>query len=143
MGVSLEQCIMNEELLRETVNCLYKILRDNNIEYTISQYNTERLMDFMNLYYAISSAADMTVDIVEEMLNQAAINKIKLPQKKEKTQLDAVKEYLAVVANECDYNYHMQLWMPVLPDKMYLQEFSDFSQQCYKDGIWPQTCEEC
>lgn len=142
VGVSLEQCIMNEELLRETVNCLYKILRDNNIEYTISQYNTERLMDFMNLYYAISSAADMTVDIVEEMLNQAAINKIKLPQKKEKTQLDAVKEYLAVVANECDYNYHMQLWMPVLPDKMYLQEFSDFSQQCYKDGIWPQTCEE-
>lgn len=142
IGVSLGNCISNQETLREAVNGLYGVFAERNIEYTASQYNTDRLTDFINLYFAISSVAEANTDIVEEMLNQAGINKIKLPQKKEKTQLDAVKEHLAVVAEECGYNYHMQLWMPVLPEKLYLQEFLEFTKKSYKDGIWPQMGEE-
>lgn len=141
-GVTLGQAIHNEESIKEVINCFYQAFKLKNIDYDVSQYNTERLLDYLNLYDAIKSVDDAGIDVIEEILNQAAINKIKLPQKKEKTQLDAVKEYLAKVAVEAGYNYHMQLWMPVLPEKIYMRDFSEFTQQSYKNGIWPQKGEE-
>ncbi|KAI4451780.1 Type VII secretion system protein EssC [Eubacterium plexicaudatum ASF492] len=75
--------------------------------------------------------------VLSEMMEQSVAGKVKMPQKKEKTQLDAVKEYLARMAKECGYDYHMQLWMPVLPGHIYLQEFAEFAGRCYKDRSWP------
>lgn len=141
-GDTLEQCIANAEKMREVISVLYSVLEERNVEYAVSQYNTERLLDFINIYYAVDSEKIPGMDVIDELLNQVALNKIKLPQKKEKTQLDAVKEHLAVVAKECGYNYHMQLWMPVLAEKMYLDEFQEFSLNCYKEGLWPQAKED-
>ncbi|MBO5372065.1 MAG: type VII secretion protein EssC, partial [Lachnospiraceae bacterium] len=140
-GEVLDKCIVSQEKMKEVVSLLYADLEKRNIEYAVSQYNTDRLFDFINLYYTVECAKQPGMDVIDEVLEQAAANKVKLPQKKEKTQLDAVKEHLAVVARECGYNYHMQLWMPVLEEKIYLNEFQEYTQHSYYNGGWMQQQE--
>ncbi|MDO5410942.1 MAG: type VII secretion protein EssC [Lachnospiraceae bacterium] len=78
---------------------------------------------------------------VEMSGNTARISRKKQPSHlKEKTQLEAVKEYLAEIAGE---NYHpQQLWMPVLPDTIYLDSFPEYKERCFADGNWKNDCKE-
>lgn len=55
---------------------------------------------------------------------------------KEKTQLEAVIEYLGEVAGKNHYNQCMQLWMPVLKTEIYLDELDGFSQAIYREHQW-------
>ena len=61
---------------------------------------------------------------------------------KEKTQLDAVVEYLKKTALENGYTRGMQLWLPVLPETLYLEELSgyeplfDGSGWKQPEGVW-------
>lgn len=52
--------------------------------------------------------------------------------------MDAVKDYLAIVAKENGYTHELQLWMPVLPVQMYLEAFDEFNNNCYQNGQWPE-----
>lgn len=52
--------------------------------------------------------------------------------------MDAVKDYLAKVAKENGYNHELQLWMPVLPSQLYLEEFEKFTKCRYQNGKWPE-----
>lgn len=54
---------------------------------------------------------------------------------KEKTQLDAIVEYLDKTAKENHYDYHMQLWLPVLKTKIYLEELQGY-EAYEKAGGW-------
>ena len=55
--------------------------------------------------------------------------------REEKTQLEAVKEYLARMAASLRYREPLKLWMPVLPDKIYLEEFEEYLAGRF-DGHW-------
>lgn len=55
---------------------------------------------------------------------------------KEKTQLEAVIEYLGKVAQNNHYTQCMQLWMPVLKTEIYLSELDGFLQTAYKEHQW-------
>lgn len=54
---------------------------------------------------------------------------------KEKTQLDAVVEYLAETARENGYDYQMKLWLPVLKTQIYLAELEGY-QPFQKEKGW-------
>lgn len=56
----------------------------------------------------------------------------------EKTQLDAVVEYLAKTAMQNGYNHRFQLWMPVLPEQMELSDLDGFKQECFDGKRWRQ-----
>lgn len=135
--ISLEECEKKQQLGR-LIHAMYKAMWFQKLEYPVSRYNTDRLCDFLSLYRKAQKRKGTKQEIIEEVLEESVSRKVKLPQKKEKTQLDAVKEYLAQTAEECGYDYHMQLWMPVLPDHIYLEEFAEFTAACYQDGRWPQ-----
>ncbi len=146
-AVKMSECSLNEALsdtekLSMLIDYMYEAMWKKKLEYPKSQYNSDRLADFARLYGETAAergeGGEPIGDFIIQFLNRAAVKKVKLPQKKEKTQLDAVKEYLAVVAQECGYDYHMQLWMPVLPERIYLREFEEFNQNSCKDGQWPQ-----
>lgn len=136
-GSSLSEALSDQQELDSLLEQIYQAFWHQKLEYPKSQYNSDRLCDFIRLYDEIVHE-QTTGDWIEEMLSRSAVQKVKLPQKKEKTQLDAVKEHLAAVAAECGYSYHMQLWMPVLPSAIYLEEFGEFRQHCYQNGSWPQ-----
>lgn len=133
-GISVDEC-EEKEKQGILIEGMYDAMHQQGLDYPVSQYNTDRLCDFIRLYKEI--ADDAGGDIVAYMLKYSATGKVKLPQKKEKTQLDAVKEYLAEVARECGYEYHLQLWMPLLAPQIYLDEFEGHHEGCYQNGQWP------
>lgn len=53
------------------------------------------------------------------------------------TQLDAVIEYLRMQADKYQYDRRMTLWLPVLPENLYLEELDGFSENLYRGGMWP------
>lgn len=134
--ITLEECKTKQQLGR-LVHAMYKAMWYEKLDYPVSRYNTDRLCDFLLLYKKVQAVKPDRRAILSELMEQSVSGKAKLPQKKEKTQLDAVKEYLAQMAQECGYNYHMQLWMPVLPSHIYLQEFAEYTSHCYQEGSWP------
>lgn len=55
---------------------------------------------------------------------------------KQKTQLEAVIEYLGKIASENHYAKTMQLWLPVLKTKIYLSELAGYQAVCYQNSQW-------
>ncbi|MCB6415386.1 type VII secretion protein EssC [Faecalimonas umbilicata] len=55
---------------------------------------------------------------------------------KEKTQLDAVIEYLDALVKDGGYRETMKLWLPVLKTQIYLEELGDCAECGYRDGRW-------
>lgn len=98
----------------------YKEIADSGLDYPDTPYNTAGLHNLYALYKEVSlkNGGDIAADI----LNLSKKKNIRLPQFREKTQLEAVRNYLAKVAEEEQYSAPMQLWMPVLKNKIYLDD---------------------
>ncbi|MCR4801670.1 MAG: type VII secretion protein EssC [Lachnospiraceae bacterium] len=122
-----------EHKINNLVDAMYKVFEEKKIEYPVSEFNTVRLKDFIGMYGAIVSQGNQ-VNISRSILEYALQNNIKLPEAKEKTQLDVTISYLAKVAEENGYTHDIQLWMPVLPEKIYLDEFEEYRKYAF-DGI--------
>lgn len=55
---------------------------------------------------------------------------------KEETQLDAVIKYLSVLAEDNGYGKAMQLWLPVLKEKIYLEELKGYKETEFDGAQW-------
>lgn len=114
---------------------MYDIMARSGIDYTESKYNTARLQDLIRMYTEISAEGDFPD--AEELIACSNNTGRKLPQQKEHTELDAVKEYLAVVAKENGYTTKHQLWLPVLRERIFLDEFPVYSENAFTtNGSW-------
>ena len=134
LGISLEECCKKKQQMQAVTTEMYQWFMQNRVDYPESAYNTARLEDFIHLYAETSEGE--AEDRIYAMVKMAAVQKTKLPQAKEKTQLDAVTEYLAEIAKANGYTHDLQLWMPVLPEKLYLKEFVEYTKTAYKNGKW-------
>ena len=61
---------------------------------------------------------------------------VKLPELKEKTQLEAIVEYICRVAKEENIVQRAQLWMPLLKTEIYLSELID-QNLVFSNNSWP------
>ncbi|MBO5522771.1 MAG: type VII secretion protein EssC [Roseburia sp.] len=132
LHTTAEECCRKKQQMMAVVGEMYRCFGKNHVDYPESTYNTARLEDFIRLYEAVEEGENQ----IYQMMKTAALRNIKLPQAKEKTQLDAVTEYLAKVAKENGYTHELQLWMPVLPEKLYLEEFEEYRKSAWKNGSW-------
>lgn len=82
-----------------------------------------------------ASAVMLTLNGREALVGNTA-RKRKPGNKKNKTQLDAVIDYLQDTAKQYHYENSMLLWMPVLPTELYLKELKDAQLECYQEGKW-------
>ncbi len=133
-----KDCLNAKSKMAALLAGVYAILKESGIEYANSSYNTARLMDFVRLYVRLDGEEDK----YGRILRTAGKENIKLPQAKEKTQLDAVRDYLARIAKENNYKKSLQLWMPVLPGKMYLEEFEEYRKDAFEGKQWKKANEE-
>ena len=79
---------------------------------------------------ALTGKVDMTGNIIKQ-------GRKKQSQQKERTELDVVKDYLAKVSAEAGYETKHQLWLPVLRDRIYLDEFNEYSAEAFSStGGW-------
>ena len=144
--LTLEQILEANLLMNLVTDAMYQAMEAEGIDFAKTDYNTERLENFIHLYAETMEAASDGQDIpvryrpamAEDMLLRAMEEKRKLPEPKEISQLEAVKDYLAKVAVDHGYTYNLQLWMPVLPSHLYLYDFEGFTERKYAYGMWPE-----
>ncbi len=121
----------NTDLLLQQV---YQEIRKRGLDYPEGKYNSARLEDFARLYEETVKKPDP--DVPACIIREAAARRIRLPEAKERTQLDAVKDYLKKVAEENGYTHNHQLWLPVLPERIYLREFEEYNRACFDEDGW-------
>ena len=54
----------------------------------------------------------------------------------DRTQLDAVKDYLAEIAVKGGYQKIHRLWLPVLPTSIALNDLAEYEEHEFRDGAW-------
>lgn len=117
----------------QILNYIYEYMEFNNIDYKQSQYNDIRLRECIKLYVGIEAReiSDKAKEIISISINTGA----RLPEEKTKSQLEAVNEYLAMVAVKEGYTHKLQLWLPILPDKILLNEIDEYIDFELKDRL--------
>ena len=133
-AVSADQCLINRSKMQSVTDAMYEKFEEYAIDYPSSAYNTARLEDYIGVY---AEALKYEGDLISNLMYFVNRDKLKMPQEKEKTQLDAVKDYLAVIAKENGYTHELQLWMPVLPTHLYLDSFREFTEERFDGTNWP------
>lgn len=112
-------------------------LQSEGIDYPFNDFNVARIESFIRLVK--NHRSKDTQDYTESLIQSANIQHVKLPEVKEKTQLEAIKDYLALVAEENNYQKPSQLWMPVLPTKKYLTELDEYKKKHFAGSKWPKA----
>ena len=120
---------------QKVIDSMYDIMARSGIDYPESKYNSARLQDLIRMYAELSADGDFPD--AEGLIECSHSTDRKLPQQKDHTELDAVKDYLAVVARENGYTYRRQLWKPVLRDRIFLDEFPAYKENAFStNGKW-------
>lgn len=101
--------------------------------YPESAASLRRLEDVVRLWPTGESEPEKIADAVMDACEKKGI---KLPEAKEKTQLDAMVAYLAQIAAENGFVNEQMLWMPVLPDRLILSQISGYKESAFRDGRW-------
>lgn len=112
---------------------IYTSLRKAEIDYPENRYNSDRLQDLTELCSKVNGTVKRD-DLAKMIVDLAAETNTRLPQAKEMTELDAVKDHLAAVADENGYTHRHLLWLPVLKEQIYLDEFDEFVQNRFSDN---------
>jgi S-DNA-T family DNA segregation ATPase FtsK/SpoIIIE len=133
--LSILECINLDYKMQQLIEVFYDELNNFGIEYPKSKYNSARLSDFIHLYVE-AKKLNNEATLAENIIELSKTLQYKIPQQKEKTQLDAVIDYLKKIAEENGYNHVNQLWMPVLADYIYLQEFEEFNRNSFMNNQW-------
>lgn len=139
--VGLEEVLNNRDTFERLAKEYFKQLETRGIDYPYTEYNAHRIRDLLAVCEAVSEGdrERSNDEIAGEILAYAAGNKgIKLPEKKEKTQLDAVVAYLGMLAENNGYTHELQLWLPVLPATLYLQQLAGY-ESGFDDKGWKQN----
>ncbi|MDO4555397.1 MAG: type VII secretion protein EssC [Lachnospiraceae bacterium] len=84
----------------------------------------------------LNGKVEMTGTMIKTMKKKKEKEKENLPKGKETTQLEAVKEYLFEVAEKNGYAHQHQLWMPVLPEALYLDSFEEYTESAFSRTGW-------
>lgn len=122
--------------MQETVEAFFGRIEAHGLDYQRSRYNMARLEDFIRLYDMAGQQENRAAAIVK----LASGTGTKLPEARELTQLDAVKDYLQKTAEANGYQQNHKLWLPVLPGHIYLNGFEEYRNAAFKDGRWqPRT----
>ncbi len=110
------------------------IRRARRAGYNIGESSAD-LSAVKNFISIVPQGSMKTEEAVSYINLFAAQSNIKLPELQEKTQLEAVVEYLRHIADEEGYHNKANLWMPLLRRRIALTELVDQSEIC-TDGVW-------
>lgn len=140
ISCSIKDCLYDNEVANSLAKQFFVIVEKRKIEYPMSDYNFRRVLDLINVYSSLLNTnvfeENGKLNAATEIMTYSRKERRKLPEMKEKTQLDAVVEYLAKVAKNSGYVHNLQLWLPVLPEKLYLKDLKGYQKYSFQDGKW-------
>lgn len=129
LDVSLAQAMSENGFLP----LLYQGIRECGYDYPLSSINSARALEFIQEYVRRSEAPDAVQAAMKEFRKQGR----QFPEIKEKTQLTALVEYLARIAKEHSNGESFRLWLPILPQEVYL--FDVCREQMFDGEQWPEN----
>ena len=109
------------------------MLNRDEERYPDSTFNVKRIEDVLHLWPGHLHDPE---EIAEFLIEQFRATGKKLPEPKEQTQLDAVVDYLADVARKHGLQNRQKLWMPVLPEVLYLENLDGYTDSRIQNGSW-------
>ena len=117
---------------------IYALMKQQGIDFAESDYNTHCLENYLGILkqYQPVSGQDGD-DRARWLMDTAARQGIRLPELKEKTQLDAVVDYLAVTAQKQHCQKLQPLWLPPLPRQMVLSDVRGWKERSFNGVNWP------
>lgn len=136
-NIEIENAVYENQLMTALVDKFFELAEKKGIEYPVSDYNIHRIQDLVTIYAGMNEKS-FSVASKEHQASQviyfATVEGKKLPEMKEKTQLDAVVEYLAKIASSNGYVRNHKLWLDVLKTKIYLEELNGYSRYAFDNG---------
>lgn len=116
--------------LQKTAVQVINIAQKNGYNIGTSNSEIKSVQSFIELI-----AEDIADDnlIVEKIIETASLKNIKLPEVKEKTQLEAIVEYIGKVAEKEKFTRKSQLWMPLLKEEIILKDI------CNEESLFTQN----
>lgn len=119
----------NRQYMDRLIEEVFILADKRKFDYQKSVYNTNRLMDFIQLWDVSPNTYDTDIySMVEKACAFAKENSVKLPEAKQKSQLDAVVEYLHEIAATNGYVNSIELWLPPLSTNLYLEDIDGFRE---------------
>jgi len=121
------------------------IYEQRGIDYPKTTASLAQLAEIVRLVLSIKAADESlsTVQIAVALVAQAEKMGLRLPEEKERTQLNALVEHISKVAKGAGADKILPLWKPLLPELLYWEELDgafagDFSKQAWtkKRGSW-------
>ena len=114
-------------------------MAEEKIEYADTDHNRRLLDNFLSLAGRVATQKGLSEEeCIKAIIHLAEVENVKLPEQKDKTQLDAVIEYLAIVAKKENYQPPQKLWLPVLPSNIPLSELDNGDAPQFDGVAWPQ-----
>ena len=141
-GIDIGSSIYDSTLLAKLTEEFFVQADIRKVEYPESDYNMHRVQDLIYVYAGILNKDednDAETEMSRRVISQAMYEGRKLPEMKEKTQLDAIVEYLGRVAKSNGYIHNLKLWLPVLPETLYLESLNGYSKNAFDGNVWPEN----
>lgn len=134
-GESVAEIAQNAEHRGRLIQNVVRQMETLGVEFVASQYNLRRVEEMLEL-----GGWDNQTDeesLAKQLMRTFELGGRKLPEIKEKTQLEAVVDYLSELAEKHGYQNDLNLWLPVLPERMTLDELDGYQGSVFFDGSWP------
>ena len=136
--MSLEQS--REDFLEEN---MFDLMAEDGIDFPPNDYNSRALQNVISLYDEVREKGIKERKLIcARMLKEAEEQGVKLPEAKDQSQLDAVVKYLAEVAEREGYQKPQQLWLPVLPAQLVMDQLAGYTDVLFDGENWPQYPEK-
>jgi len=133
MGINEPLCDLDGVALTEFSVILSSTVREQGYDPGNREADLRAIKTFIQLMPQDITDAEECADHV---VQAAAENGKTLPELKEKTQLEVIVDYLAKVAGESGYERSAQLWMPLLPEHLLLEELSGVLERLFNGSEW-------
>lgn len=137
LGSKLPIIIDIPERMDQLVELVYKRLESEHADYPRGKSNTDRLKEFAQVFAEYTHEDWHKDEVIRKMVEQMHQENKKIPEAKEKTQLAAAVDYIAALAEANGYTNKFRLWLPVLPEQLYLSQLNGYKKQIFDGTDWP------
>lgn len=120
--------------LREFKENFYRRIQAVQPDFEENQFNTARIEELCEIYREIGGGNEE--DLASQIIYKASKEGKRLPEAKTKTQLEVLVDYLRAVAEEEGVSKIRKLWLPVLPNYLYLDELEPFARVAFDGKRW-------
>lgn len=133
LSVASAGFVLSEQ--REFLNAVYHGIQLIHPDFEKNQFNTSRIGDLCKAYAELDRTKNADA-LTESIIRNVAKNGGRLPEVKGKTQLEVIVAYLGDVAKAMGLRNVRKLWLPVLPEYLYLDTLTTY--RVFNGAVWPE-----